>query len=177
MIFVYSFAQQSNLIEHFKVIHEQGKFLWLNTGQCFSIDICLMFVFLWRLEFEAQRKKDEDFKIMSKYFDLSCDWEGCDIMFDSLEMAKSHYSDCHQSDDFYIKCCDAKFREPNLVKDHVAWHQNPDIFKYAYWFIDKKILNPIGIQLFLKYPIRLQMSSMWRISTNPKNPLLSHIQT
>lgn len=141
MIFVYSFAQQSNLIEHFKVIHEQGKFLWLNTGQCFSIDICLMFVFLWRLEFEAQRKKDEDFKIMSKYFDLSCDWEGCDIMFDSLEMAKSHYSDCHQSDDFYIKCCDAKFREPNLVKDHVAWHQNPDIFKYAYSFIAKSYQN------------------------------------
>lgn len=63
------------------------------------------------------------------YFDLKCDWIECDVMFDSLEMAKSHYWDYHRSTDFYIKCCNSKFKEPNLVKDHIAWHLNPNIFK------------------------------------------------
>lgn len=89
----------------------------------------ILFIFPQRTELEAKRKKDEEYKVMSTYFDLKCDWNECDITFDSLEMAKTHYWDCHRSTDFYIKCCDSKFKEPNLVRDHIAWHLNPDIFK------------------------------------------------
>lgn len=89
----------------------------------------ILFFFPQRVELEAKRKKDEEYKMMSTYFDLKCEWNECDVMFDSLEMAKSHYWDYHRSTDFYIKCCNSKFKEPNLVKDHIAWHLNPNIFK------------------------------------------------
>lgn len=60
---------------------------------------------------------------------MKCDWDGCEVVFDSLEMAQSHYLKKHKTTDFYIKCCDLKFKEASLVKDHLAWHENPDVFK------------------------------------------------
>lgn len=66
-------------------------------------------------------------ELMSHFFDMTCD--RCDNVFDSLEKALTHYIQEHNDQNGYIKCCDMQFSEMSLVKDHIKWHLDPNIFK------------------------------------------------
>lgn len=96
-----SFLKREDLHEHVKVIHE--------------------------VEIEEKRKKQQEKDLLAKYFDLSCD--KCEAVFDSLLEAITHYQNVHDDPNGYIKCCNIKFQDANLVKDHVQFHENPEIFK------------------------------------------------
>lgn len=60
---------------------------------------------------------------------MSCDWDGCNSIFETFEEAQTHYEYEHQDTNGYVKCCDLKLNEKRLVKDHIKWHLNPEVFK------------------------------------------------
>lgn len=69
-------------------------------------------------------------------FDMTCDVDNCITVFSSLSNAREHYLNVHTNRQGYIKCCDInccnlKLRTPFDVKDHVAWHKDPECFKYT----------------------------------------------
>lgn len=68
-------------------------------------------------------------EVITKYFDMTCDVDGCAVIFESFEEAQTHYEVEHQEPNGYIKCCNLQFRDVRLVKDHINFHLNPDIFK------------------------------------------------
>lgn len=59
-------------------------------------------------------------------FDLKCD--NCTVQFQSLNDAQVHYFNEHNIARGYLKCCDMKLREDNMVKEHIAYHKNPTIY-------------------------------------------------
>lgn len=61
-----------------------------------------------------------------KQFDMKCD--ECSATFESLNQAQSHYLSEHESMRGYIKCCDIKLRDENLVKEHITYHLQPEQF-------------------------------------------------
>lgn len=66
-------------------------------------------------------------KFVAEHFDLKCDF--CDTIFNSLHDARDHYKAKHNEDKGYIKCCDIKLRIHSAIRDHVAFHLNPESFK------------------------------------------------
>lgn len=60
-------------------------------------------------------------------FDTTCDI--CSIDLKTLAKAIPHYKNQHDIDDGYIKCCGRKFKQAQMVRDHIKWHNNPSIFK------------------------------------------------
>lgn len=64
-----------------------------------------------------------------KNFDMKCD--NCQEEFQSLNEAQSHYLSVHNSRG-YVKCCDIKLREEVLVKEHVAYHIDPDSYQSVF---------------------------------------------
>lgn len=63
---------------------------------------------------------------LRKYSDMKCD--ECDLDFIHLQHAKVHYRD-HGIDNGYLKCCSTKLHTPKAIADHLAFHQQPDIYK------------------------------------------------
>lgn len=61
-----------------------------------------------------------------KNFDLKCD--ECPIEFHALNEAQAHYLTEHNQNRGYLKCCDMKLREDHMVKEHIAYHKNPDAY-------------------------------------------------
>lgn len=59
-------------------------------------------------------------------FDLKCD--NCTVEFQNLNDAQVHYFNEHNMARGYLKCCDMKLREDVMVKEHMAYHKNPDIY-------------------------------------------------
>lgn len=70
----------------------------------------------------SPNEKDE---IMSQ-FDLKCD--NCTAEFQNLNDAQVHYFNEHNIARGYVKCCDMKLREENMVKEHIAYHKCPEIY-------------------------------------------------
>lgn len=66
-------------------------------------------------------------EIIWKKFDLKCD--ECLVEFCALNEAQVHYLNEHNNNRGYIKCCDIKLREELMVKEHIAYHKNPDIYQ------------------------------------------------
>lgn len=67
-----------------------------------------------------------------KTFDRTCD--NCDngsTQFDSLNEAQIHYLNEHNISKGYVKCCDMKLREESYVKEHIAYHNNPELYSYG----------------------------------------------
>lgn len=60
-------------------------------------------------------------------FDMKCD--NCDAVFESLGEAQSHYIVKHEITRGYIKCCDVKLREEQVLKEHIAYHLDPDAYE------------------------------------------------
>lgn len=58
---------------------------------------------------------------------MNCD--NCDTVFESLGEAQSHYILKHEIARGYIKCCDIKLREDQVVKEHIAYHLDPDAYE------------------------------------------------
>lgn len=50
------------------------------------------------------------------------------VQFQSLNEAQVHYFNEHNITRGYIKCCDMKLREDNIVKEHIAYHKNPELY-------------------------------------------------
>lgn len=61
------------------------------------------------------------------YFDMKCDL--CAVMFSSFDEAREHFLEAHSIERGYVKCCDMKFQSKPSIKDHIAWHKNPHIFR------------------------------------------------
>lgn len=61
-----------------------------------------------------------------KNFDLKCD--ECPITFETLNEAQVHYLNEHNNNKGYIKCCDMKLRDDHRIKEHIAYHKNPDLY-------------------------------------------------
>lgn len=59
-------------------------------------------------------------------FNLKCD--ECPTEFQALNEAQVHYLNEHNNSRGYIKCCDMKLREEHMIKEHIAYHKNPDIY-------------------------------------------------
>lgn len=75
--------------------------------------------------FDVNEIGSDQVEIHSKNFDMTCDQ--CTAQFQSLSEAQTHYFTSHDKARGYIKCCDMKIREEALVKEHIAYHFNPDI--------------------------------------------------
>lgn len=77
---------------------------------------------------ESNTLKDELYnEFIATNFDMSCDH--CDAVLISLYESKNHYKECHNNEMGYIKCCNIKFREASIIRDHINFHWNPDSFK------------------------------------------------
>lgn len=59
-------------------------------------------------------------------FDRHCD--DCSTEFESLTEAQVHYLNEHNNGRGYVKCCNMKLREDMMIKEHIAYHKNPDIY-------------------------------------------------
>lgn len=59
-------------------------------------------------------------------FDMKCD--NCPVEFQSLAEAQSHYVSEHQVQRGYIKCCDLKLREETVIREHISFHSNPELY-------------------------------------------------
>lgn len=77
---------------------------------------------------ELPEAEKDDFLIDSDYIDASCDMCS-EKAFTSLNAVKRHYLDAHNEKDGYIKCCKEKFKRIHLIRDHMEWHKNPNIFR------------------------------------------------
>lgn len=65
---------------------------------------------------------------ISDYIDASCDLctEKTFATFNAVQM---HYLDVHKVRDGYVKCCQKRFNRIRLIKEHIEWHTNPNIFR------------------------------------------------
>lgn len=64
-------------------------------------------------------------------FDFTCD--KCGIDQKTFAQTLRHYTKQHKIEG-YIKCCGRKFNTEAKITDHIAWHKNPDVFKYVHKF-------------------------------------------
>lgn len=64
---------------------------------------------------------------ITKMMDMSCDM--CSATFECLNEAHSHYLTSHNLPRGYIKCCDLKIREECYVREHIAYHTDPDMYQ------------------------------------------------
>ncbi|XP_055314291.1 zinc finger protein 665-like [Sitodiplosis mosellana] len=71
---------------------------------------------------------EEDDLEISDYVDASCDLCS-EKTFTSFNAVQSHYLDVHGTKDGYVKCCQKKFHRLHLIRDHMEWHRNPNIFR------------------------------------------------
>lgn len=60
-------------------------------------------------------------------FNMGCD--GCDVVLESFQHAKSHYESVHNESKGYVRCCEFKLKSLREIYEHITWHQNPDAFK------------------------------------------------
>lgn len=65
-------------------------------------------------------------KLMPEYFDLNC--EICKYKCISLTEMSKHYREKHKQSKATVKCCQRKLNF-NLIRDHILFHLNPDVFK------------------------------------------------
>lgn len=74
------------------------------------------------------RDQRQDDLIFPDYVDASCDICGA-TTFATYNELKSHYADIHNTGTGPVTCCQKKFLVFCILRDHIAWHNNPDIFK------------------------------------------------
>lgn len=91
---------------------------------------------------------DEKAAIIRSNVDMACD--NCDTVFESLAEAHLHYFSVHDMKG-YVKCCDIRIREDQVLKEHIAYHYNPD----AYQWVCLLIKNHGCTQFFIKNNERL----------------------
>lgn len=65
-------------------------------------------------------------KLMPEYFNLNC--EICKYKCISLTEMSKHYREKHNQSKATVKCCRRKLNF-NLIRDHILFHLNPDVFK------------------------------------------------
>lgn len=75
------------------------------------------------MEFEKLLNENRDL------LDMSC--ECCPKVFDSLDEARNHYAAEHNIPKGFIKCCKHKLRTRYEVKEHLAYHSDPERYKYV----------------------------------------------
>lgn len=78
-------------------------------------------------EIDLDEPEVDDLEI-SDYIDASCD-RCAEREFSTFNAVVAHYSDVHNTKDGYVKCCSKKFHRLNLIRDHIEWHRNPNIFR------------------------------------------------
>lgn len=72
---------------------------------------------------DAQKREE-----VLKRFNTAC--EICSKELGTLKNAIQHYKKFHEIVG-YLKCCRLRFKKEADVEDHIKYHINPDIFKYA----------------------------------------------
>ncbi|XP_055314289.1 transcription factor grauzone-like isoform X2 [Sitodiplosis mosellana] len=78
------------------------------------------------IETNCNENNGNDIGIPS-YVDASCDL--CSVKtFTSFKEMQSHYLDIHKLVGS-VSCCQTKFSKLTHIRDHIAWHNNPDIFR------------------------------------------------
>lgn len=66
---------------------------------------------------------------LHRFFSMRCDI--CDdTPFSSFQHAKQHYKSVHGVTG-YLVCCNKKFVKAKTVDNHLQWHINPELNKYA----------------------------------------------
>lgn len=73
---------------------------------------------------------------------MKCD--NCDTVFESLAEAQSHYIVKHEITRGYIKCCDIKLREEQVLKEHIAYHLDPE----AYQLVVASDINHVAFNIY-----------------------------
>lgn len=63
---------------------------------------------------------------IAENFDMTCDL--CDVVFMSFYDARNHYKESHNENNGYIKCCKMKLKAVSIVKSHIDFHSDPDMF-------------------------------------------------
>lgn len=63
-----------------------------------------------------------------EYFSLAC--KKCDHESVTLPQLLAHTKRAHGEEGF-VECCDRKFSRRFKILEHIAWHTNPDAFKYT----------------------------------------------
>lgn len=59
--------------------------------------------------------------------DRKCD--NCDTELQSLNDAHSHYFSAHDMSKGYFKCCDLKLRDEQVLREHIAYHLDPEKYQ------------------------------------------------
>lgn len=59
-------------------------------------------------------------------FNMTC--EQCPVQFHTLTDAQMHYPNAHDVTRGYLRCCDLRLREENVIKEHIAYHANPELY-------------------------------------------------
>lgn len=74
-----------------------------------------------------QDKRDTNMAtVIAKYFKKTCDL--CSVRLQTIDQALRHYRSVHQVPG-YLRCCGKKLNDRTQVKDHVQWHNDPNVFK------------------------------------------------
>lgn len=97
--------------------------------------------------------------IMDKYFDRKC-WQ-CDTEFDTLKMAKIHYSSSHRNPNGFLSCCNLKLKTNVAVFDHIQWHIDPHTFRlqFKHLIFDRNIFD-IFLKMSFLYEFPLNFSDV-----------------
>lgn len=66
-------------------------------------------------------------RLILKYFDMNCD--NCAERFTSVEEAQYHYHTQHDIQNGYVKCCDRRYNSAQLVREHLLYHMNEQLFR------------------------------------------------
>lgn len=85
-----------------------------------------------RKEKKPIQKKLSAQKEVAMLMDLICDI--CQTKVDTWKALREHFLFAHTKTP-YIKCCDIIYRKPRALADHLQWHKNPEMFKYAYKYL------------------------------------------
>lgn len=134
-IFLDRLSSEQKLKQHMS-IHEEGFEIKLRTKleQVMAIDIN---------EIDTNARE-----LIMKKFDMKCDM--CQTEFCSLNEAQSHYFSIHNNLRGYVKCCDIKLRDEGLVKEHIAYHIDPESYQSV-----SHIFNYTNLQFNFKEKISI----------------------
>ncbi|XP_075155427.1 uncharacterized protein LOC142228795 isoform X1 [Haematobia irritans] len=53
----------------------------------------------------------------------------CQQTFETFALIRTHFTDEHQGTEFYILCCDRKFKYRSRLEEHAGYHMYPDAYQ------------------------------------------------
>ncbi|XP_055314042.1 zinc finger protein 62-like isoform X2 [Sitodiplosis mosellana] len=123
------------------------------------------------IETNSNESNGNDIEIPS-YVDASCDL--CPVKtFTSFREMQSHYLDIHKLVGS-VSCCQTKFSKLTHIRDHIAWHNNPDIFRCD--VCNKSLPNRLSLNRHNDCPSNKYYCHTCQKSFTRRNHLEDHLE-